>query len=279
MQLHVEFMNAPRGSMARAANAVKQADGGIFWWTISIVVLTALAAVSWIGSIYIFTHPEKPFNYRLLSRIHRLEEIKQFNEKDMPKGKKLTPPELFQRFFPFTEENLTNHNEHLRRNYLTNYRSREEKPYFVRGRFRVIHARPLTKEDVFPCGMVVRAVALNDDGKEYRNVVVEYVLPTAKPTSAGMELAAGDLLDIDSRKSKKRLYAVAVNVHRPNEDVLVFTVVPLMYGEHLLDSGKHLVLTAKPPGELNMKGRFPITDGTLGTVAPAEPVPVAAAGN
>jgi hypothetical protein len=276
MQLHVEFMNAPRGSMARAANAVKQADGGMFWWTISIIVLMAMAAVSWIGSIYIFTHPEKPFNYRLLSRIHRLEEIKQFNEKDMPKGKNLMPPDLFQRFFPFTQENLVNHNEHLRRSYLTNYRSRDEKPYFVRGRFRVIHARPLTKDDVFPCGMVVRAVAVNDDGKEYRNVIVEYVLPTAKPP-VGMELAAGDMLDIDSRKSKKRLHAVAVNVHRLNEDVLVFTVVPLMYGEHLLDSAKHLVLTAEPPGVLNMSGRFPITDGTLGTVE--APPRVAAAGN
>ena len=116
MQLHVEFMNAPRGSLSRAANAVKKADGGIFWWSIAIVILMALAATSWIASIFIFTHPEKPYNYKLLSRIQRLEEIKLFNEKDMPAGKSLTPPELYQKFYPFTDKNLGNHNSLLRRN-------------------------------------------------------------------------------------------------------------------------------------------------------------------
>ena len=154
MQLHVEFMNAPRGSLTRAANAVKKADGGIFWWSVAIVILMALAAFSWIGSIFVFTHPERPFNYQLLSRIQRLEEIKLFTEKDIPTGKSLTPPELFQKFYPFTGENLANHNELLRRNYITNYKSRDEKPYYVRGRFKVVHARPLTGKDLFPSGLV-----------------------------------------------------------------------------------------------------------------------------
>jgi len=256
-------MNAPRGSLSRAATAVKQADGGIFWWTIAIVVLMALAAFSWIGSIYVFTHPEKPFSNQLLARIHRLEPIRQFNEKDRPVGKSLTPPELYQKFYPFTADNLSNHNGLLRRNYLTNYTSREEKPYYVRGRFRVVHARALQEGDVFPCGVVARAVAVNEDGKEFRNVIVEYVLPTAKPVAGG-EFTPGDMLDIDSRPSKKRLYGAVFNISRMNDDVLVFTVVPLAYGEHLIEPVQHRVLNAVPPARLNMKGNLPMTDNSFG---------------
>ena len=266
MQLHVEFMNAPRGSLSRAANAVKKADGGIFWWTIVIAILMALAAFSWIASIFIFTHPEKPYNYKLLSRIHRLEEIKHFNEKDMPAGKSLTPPELYQKFFSLTDENLGNHNSLLRRNYITNFKNRDEKPFYVRGRFKVIHARPLTPDDVFPRGLVARAVAVNEDGREYRNVMVEYVLPTEFEVP-GVEFAPGDLLDIDSRRTKKRLHGAVINIKRLNEDVLVFTVVPLMYGEHLIDPVKNKILTATPPDHLNMSAPFPITDDSFGTGA------------
>ncbi len=264
MPLHVEFMNTPRGSLSRAANAVKQADGGIFWWAIAIVILMALAAFSWIGSIYIFTHPEKPLNYKLLSRIDRLEEIRHFTEKDRPAGKSLNPPELYQKFYPFSEENLANHNSLLRRNYITNYKNRNEKPYYVRGRFKVVHARPLGEGDVFPRGLVARAVAVNEDGKEYRNVVVEYVLPTASKVPVN-GFAPGDLLDIDSRRSKKRLWGAVLNIHRQNEDVLVFTVVPLMYGEHLIDPETNGILTALPPTQLNMSGNFPITDLSFGS--------------
>ena len=266
MPLHVEFMNAPRGSLSRAASAVKKADGGIFWWTIAIVILMALAAFSWISSIFIFTHPEKPFAYKLLTRIQRVEEIRQFSEKDMPAGKSLTPPELYQKFYPFSPENLSNHNSLLRRNYITNFKNRDEKPYYVRGRFKVIHARALTPADVFPQGLIARAVAVNEDGREYRNVVVEYVIPTESEVK-GVEFATGDLLDIDSRRSKKRLHGAVINIQRLNEDVLVFTVVPLMYGDHLIDPVKNQVLTAKPPSRLNLSAPFPITDDSFGTGA------------
>ncbi len=272
MQLHVEFMNAPKGSMTRAANAVKEADGGIFWWTISIVVLLAMAAFSWIGSIYIFTHPEQPLNYKLLTRIHRVEAIKQFTEKDKPVGKTLTAPELYQKFYPFTPEILANHNDVLRRNYITNFKNRDEKPYFVKGRFRVVHARALTEQDVFTRGIVARAVSVNEDDKDFRNVVIEYVLPTAMEAS-GREFAAGDLLDIDTKGKKKRLYGSVINVSRLNEDVMVFTVVPLLYGEHLVDAKQKRTITAVPPHRLNMEAVFPITDQSYGSGAAGARLP------
>ena len=80
-----------------------------------------------------------------------------------------------------------------------------------------------------------------------------------------LDCTPGDLLDIDSRRSKKRLHGAVINIHRLNEDVLVFTVVPLMYGEHLIDPVKGKILTATPPAQLNMSGPLPITDDSFGT--------------
>lgn len=278
MRPHVEFMNTPRGSLSRATQAVKKADGGMFWWTIGICLLVGMATFSWIFSIFVFTHPEKPFSYSFLEKLHRLEEIKQFTEKNVPSGKTYNPKDLYQKFYTLSDRNLKDNNSILRRNYITNYKSKDEKPFYVSGRFRVVHARPLTKNDVFTTGMVARAVAINEDDREYRNVIVEYVLPTAEAAAPDQQFSAGDIIDIDSRRKKRRLYSSVINVERLNEDSLVFTVIPLLYGEHTVDAAKNITLTATPPERLNMKASLPITDNSFGTAAAmAEPVPAAEA--
>lgn len=274
MRPHVEFMNAPRGSMSRASSkdhnssqAMPRTDGGMFWWTIGISVLIGMATFSWIFSIFVFTHPETPFNYGFLEKMNRLEEIRQFDEKSVPAGRTYNPKDLYQKFYTLTDRNLKDNNALLRRNYITNYKNKDERPFYLSGRFRVVHARPLTKGDVFTTGMVARAVAMTDDEREYRNVVIEYVLPTIVDAKPEQQFTAGDLLDIDSRRKKRRLYSSVINVERLNDDVLVFTVVPLLYGEHTVDATKGITLTATPPGHLNLKAPLPITDNSFGAIA------------
>lgn len=265
MRPHVEFMNAPRGSLSRAAQAVKRADGGMFWWTIGISLLMGMATFSWIFSIYVFTHPEKPFNYSFLEKVHRLEPIVQFTEKNAPPGKTYSPKDLYQKFYSLSDSNLRDNNSILRRNYITNYKTKADRPFYVSGRFRIVHARPLNQNDLFQSGMVARAVSINEDDREYRNVIVEYVLPTEAAVRPDVEFNAGDILDIDSRRRKRRLYSSVINVERLSEDVLVFTVIPLLYGEHTVDSAKNLTLTAAPPARLNLKGLLPITSSNSGS--------------
>ncbi|MES2707830.1 MAG: hypothetical protein V4726_14655 [Verrucomicrobiota bacterium] len=257
-------MNTPRGSLSRTNQVVKKTDGGMFWWTIGISVLIGMATFSWIFSIFVFTHPETPFNYGFLEKMHRLDEIRQFDEKSVPSGKSYSPKDLYQKFYTLSDRNLKDNNSILRRNYITNYKNKDEKPFYISGRFRVVQARPLTKDDVFTTGMVARAVAINEDDREYRNVVVEYVLPTIADAKPEQQFSAGDILDIDSRRKKRRLYSSVINVKRINEDVMVFTVIPLLYGDHTVDAAKGITLTAAPPARLNLKAPLPITDSGSG---------------
>ena len=270
--LRVEFMNSGRGSWSRAAHVVKRADGGMFWWTVAITVLLGMATFSWIFSIYVFTHPEKPLSYRLLNRFHRLEKLEAFTVKNVPGGKVHDAKAIYQKFYAWNHEQLDTQNSLLRRNYITNYK--EDKPLFLRGKFRVTHARPLTESDFFPHGMVARAVAVTEGGNEFRNVIVEYVIPTAGEAPP-MEFRAGDTLELDTSKQKRRLWSSVLNVQRLDEDVLVFTVVPLLYGEHSVDAARKQIITASPPELLNLKAGLPITDNSFGTPLPEASVAVA----
>lgn len=255
-------MQSPRGSWSRSGAVVRRTDGGLFWWSIAIMLLTGLAVFSWFFCIYVCSHPERPFSYRLLSRFDKLEPLRPFTEKDAPGGKNHSYKDLHQTFFNFTEENLTQKNAELHRAYITNYK--EERPMYVRGNFKVLHSRPLTKDDVFTCGTIARCVALIEDDKEYRNVLVEYVIPTKTPPKD--TLLPGDIIPLDTgdMRGKRRRYASLLNVSKNKEDGMIFTVVPLAYGEHG-NSSAGLSIASDPPSRLNMEGRWPITDDAIGT--------------
>ena len=264
MALRVEFMHAPRGGWSRAASVVKRSDGGLFWWSIAITLLIGLATFSWFFCIYVFTHPETPFNYGLLNRFHKLEALRTFSEKDAPPGKTFAHKDMYQTFYDFTEENLKQKNTDLHRAYITNYK--EERPIYVRGHFKVVHARPLTKSDVFTCGTVARAVALVEDDKEYRSVILEYILPSNTPPKD--HFLPGDILKLDTadQAGKLRRYASLLNVKRQDDDGMVFTVVPLAYGEHA-NPQAGFSIRGEPPVLLNMEGKWPITDDAVGAPA------------
>lgn len=254
-------MHAPRGGWSRGPGVARRTDGGLFWWSVAITLLIGLATFSWLFCIYVFTHPEKPFNYGLLNRFEKLEPLKTFSEKDFPGGKTYGYKDMYQTFFPITGETLAQKNSELHRAYITNYK--EERPVCIRGLFKVVHARPLTGNDVFPCGTIARAVALVDEDKEYRNVVIEYILPAKTPPRD--QFLPGDLLKIDlsEGEGKRRRYASLLNVERQPDDTMVFTVVPLSYGEHG-NAQAGFSIKGEPPSTLNLKAKWPITDDALG---------------
>ena len=262
MSLHVEFMRHPRSSAShrnQGKGAEKQQDGSLFWWSVAIIVLFGMAVFSWIFSIYIFTHPEKPWTYRLLSRFDKVEKLTEFKEKNMPVGKTYDARGAYQQFYSWGEEQMITQNDLFRRGYLTNYR--EEKPVYLKGLFKVISSRPLDKKDVFPDGVVVRAVAMSDD-KEFHNVQLEYILPAA-PGQKAPEITEGALLPVDvstktSRLRGRRSYASVLNVNRVDEDTLLFSVVPLLYDT--VEMAPQQALKLQPPERLNMDGVWPLTD-------------------
>ncbi len=259
-------MHAPRASWSRAAStALKQADGSLFWWSIGIVVLFGMSVFSWFFCIYVFNHPEKPFSYHLLARFQKLENLKAVTEKDAPAGKTHNPRDLNETFYTFTEENFSQKNSELRRGYITNYRN--DRAIFVKGRFRIISARPLNHGDFFTEGLVARAVALAEGEHEFRNVVLEYILP-GKPTPGAM-FQVGDIVEIDMSKKKRRTFTSIVNVAREGEDRLVISAVPLIYGKFEIDSARGLAIDCKPPPSINIQGPWPVTEDTVGVSAAA----------
>ena len=48
----------------------------LFLWTVFILLLIGLAFACWLGSFYIFGHPERPASYKFLQKIHKSEERK-----------------------------------------------------------------------------------------------------------------------------------------------------------------------------------------------------------
>src|SRR5436189_6111571 len=59
--------------------AKNRRDNGLFWWTILITLLIGVATFCWFFSIMVFKYPEKSFNYRLLTKLEKLERIARFD--------------------------------------------------------------------------------------------------------------------------------------------------------------------------------------------------------
>lgn len=251
-------MQAPRGAWSRSAGGTMQrTDGGIFWWAVAITILLGFAAFSWFFCISVFSHPEKPMHYELLSRFDKLEKIRRFTDADAPTGKAFTRTELRETFGNFSPDSLGDKSSELRRAYLTNYR--DDRPIYVRGRFRILHARPLQATDAFTSGVVARAVALADDGSEDRSVILEYILPAKKIPKANF--GPGDIIEIDTSEAgeRRKVHAALLNIQRLPDSGMVFTALPLVYGEHALSATTENRILAEPPARLNLRAAWPVT--------------------
>lgn len=289
MSFNVEFMSAGRSAHSRGATQ-KPAEAGLFWWTIIITLLLGAAIASWFFSIYIFAYPEKPFNYKLLSRLHKLEPLKKFERNEVPSGKIYGPKGAFQEFDRLTDKQLLDKSNILRRSYVTNYRSIEDRPVYLKGDFKIYQVRPLIATDVFTSGLVVRAQSIEEVESaplEYPNTLIEFVFPTTGPALAAFSV--GDILTIDQRsvvaKSSdkkgdgRRFYASALNIARLPQNKLLFTLVPLLYPNCEINGDQDANIAMAVPAKLNMDGRWPITDEAAGVVSPAASVADAVPGS
>jgi hypothetical protein len=264
-RLHVEFMSGSRSPYAKPAQALPtpRGDSGLFWWTIAIFVLLALTTFSWLGSLYIFRHPEKPKNYRLLAKFQKLPPLKKFNERTVPQGKFHTANDIFNKYSLFTEEEIGVQNDLLKRNYIRNYD--DAPPVYVRGNYRIYKVENLTDSQPFTSGLVVRAKSV-----DIPNVSIEFIFPTESLPRE--RLSYGDDLVLDTNES----FASVLHISSLPESSLCLTVVPLTYNYFSVnpaDTRRYTVLS--PPTRLNMDAPWPVTDDT--PLAPAGPPEVAGA--
>ena len=243
--MQIQFLND--GSEYRSYGggnfSKKQQSSGLFWWTILITLLMGAATFCWFFSIVLFAQPEKPFHYRLLAKVKKLEPLRKFSPLSVPQGKFLGPREVLANYYSHTAEFLSLENDLLKRAFIKNYR--DQTPRYVKGEFTVIAGRELTESDVFSQGWVVRARA-----NEIEDVDIEIVFPGVEQAPVGY--VTGDKISLDQTST----FASTVHVQKLPSDRLCVTVLPLAYqGFEIANVGK---LKMDAPKVLNMDAPWPI---------------------
>lgn len=222
----------------------------LFVWTIFILLLIGLAFACWLGSFYIFGHPEQPRAYRILKKLHKIEAPKRFEEIAAPPGEFLSAQRLFERFSKFTRLELERENADLLRNFVNNYRETKKLVPYVRGNFTIMSASELSDQDFLSSGMVALGVS-----NDFPQVLIEHLYPMTAENTA----KARKLLILGNPIKLEKTYDLGAVIHaeKISDGRLKFTVVPLLYGSYALNGGVGTFST-EPPPDLNMERGLPV---------------------
>lgn len=258
--MHVRFLSdgSEYRSYGGGSFSKKKEGGGIFWWSILITLLMGAATFCWFFSIMVFSHPEKPFNYKVLAKFKKLEDLRSFSIFTAPHGKFLSPRELLTEVFSLSPDQAAVRNDVLKRIYIRNYK--HEPPMYLKGTFNVLSARRLAPTDVMGKGWIVRARAA-----DLEDVDVEILMPNL--TTDAPPYQNGDTVTLD----QKQTFASTLHVQRMDGDRICVTVVPLAYKGFKSKAGE---IEMKPPEKLNMDAYWPITrdPGLIAESIPGAPV-------
>jgi len=167
--MHKNYYRFPSSSPRRAG--AHGADG-MFAWTIFIFLLMGFALFCWIGSFYVFGHPEKAGNYHLLMRLHKLEEPERFELTEAPRGEFLKPKQLLERFGSLSQRELRRLNDGLLANFLRNYHQTHDLTPYATETYRVLAAFPLTEKSFFYPGMCALLQSVDQP-----DILLEQVFP------------------------------------------------------------------------------------------------------
>jgi hypothetical protein len=221
-----------------------------FAWTVVILLLIGFALAAWLGSFYIFNQPERPDSYRILQRLHKIEQPKRFELTAAPAGEFLNSKQLYERYSGMGNAELARTNAELARNYIRNYQQvRGLVPYVV-GRYKIVAARELGPGNVFTSGMVALTNAV-DNGEllmEHLYPANPEALPLMKQTlNVGLEIKLERSHDISS----------VIHAERMADGRIMITAVPLLYGSYTVTRGLG-TFRLEPPLSLNLVAGWPL---------------------
>lgn len=226
----------------------------LFGWTVFILLLMGIALACWIGSFYIFGHPENPRSYKILKRLKKVEPTKRFELTAAPLGEFLDPQKLYERYFAFSRLDLENENAQLMRDYINNYGATKKLVPYVVGRFTILDTFELSGSTLFTSGVVALAQA-----SEYPHVLIEHVYTAESQNTPLLQKML--LTGLDLKLEKTLDLAAVIHIAKLYDGRLQFTVVPLLYGSYALKQGQgtfHL----EPPTELNLEAGAPLVKQT-----------------
>jgi hypothetical protein len=222
----------------------------IFAWAVTILLLTGMAFAAWIGSLYIFGQPERPDSYRILKKLHKIEQPKRFELTAAPAGEFLNPKQIYDRFTAMRPAELGKTNAELARNYIRNYQQVRGLVPYVIGRFNVMEAHELSQNDIFTSGMV--AIARADDRPE---LLMEHLYP-ADPRDVPL-MKQTLVMGLDVRLERTHDLSAIIHAERLPDGRLQITAVPLLYGTYTVSRGTG-TFSLEPPNDLNLAAGWPI---------------------
>jgi hypothetical protein len=223
----------------------------LFLWTIFILLLIGVAAGCWIGSFYVFGHPEDPRFYKLLRKLGKLDAPKRFEVTAAPPGEFLSATKLFEKYSKYTRLELQKENDELIRNYIKNFRETKKLTPYITGRFSIVDSYELKKGDMFPSGVVALAQSL-----DFPQVLIEHTYPAAKQNVPTLRTMLQTGLDMKIERTND--LSAIIHIEKIQDGRLQFTLVPLLYGTYALKQGVG-TFGLEPPTDLDMAGGVPIT--------------------
>ena len=225
-------------------------DDNLFAWTVFIVLLALFAAGCWIGSFYVFGHPENAFSYRMLRSLGKIDPPKRFKLTAAPRGQFLDTEKLLERYGDQSPAQLDAASDLLLRNYLRNYYQTKERVPYVTGSFNIMGVFRLGPNNFFTSGVV--ALARSTDNP---SLLLEIIFPAEEKNVGNLERMLQTGLDLTLARTLD-LTAV-VNARRLPDGRLNLTVVPLLYGSYTStdDTG---TFSLEPPSDLNISAGLPV---------------------
>ncbi len=228
----------------------REEHDNLFGWTVFILLLVGFALACWLGTFYVFGHPENPRSYSILKKLKKIEAPKRFELTGAPPGEFLTARKGYDRYISFTRLQLKNENDFLLRTYIDNFQEMKRLVPYMVGRYTIVQSRVLTSSDMFTSGVVALAQAV-----DFPQVLVEsiYTAPPASVQSLKNMLSAGVTIEL---KRTLDLSAI-VHVERLQDGRLQFSILPLLYGTYAMKQGSGS-FSLEPPPDLNVAAGVPV---------------------
>lgn len=226
----------------------------LFLWTVFLLLLAALVFACWLGSFYVFGHPENPRAYRLLKKLNKLAPPSRFIVTKAPPGEFLEAQRLFERYSPYSQLQLERENEQLFRNYLRNYSETKKLVPYLTGKFVILRAYELQRTDLFNCGVVALTQSV-----DFPQLLAEVIYPVKNKGEVPGVLS---LLQsgLELRLQRTHDLSAILQVGHALDGRMQVTVVPLLYGSYALKNG-YGSFALEPPETLNVGAGFPMIRG------------------
>ena len=227
-------------------------NDNLFGWTVFILLLCGFAVACWIGTFYIFTHPEEPFNYHILEKLKKLDPPKRFELTAAPTGEFLTAEKLLSKYGSMSSWQIEDQSRSLLRSYLRNYDHQVGKLPYVTGKFIVLDSYPLSPAKFCQTGIAVIAQSV-----DVPTIYIEHLFPASAEQLPAMQRTLTTGLGIELRRS----YDLSAIIHVQNLGAgrLLFTCIPLLYGPYGTTQGGS-GFQLDPPKSVNLKAGLPLAN-------------------